>query len=37
MRIAIIGPQEFGKVLEALLARGDTVARVFCAPKKVAA
>jgi methionyl-tRNA formyltransferase len=35
MKIAIIGQQEFGKaVLEAFLARGDTVAGVFCAPEK---
>ena len=35
MKIAIIGQQDFGKaVLEALLARGDTVAAVFCAPEK---
>ncbi|HXV24077.1 MAG TPA: methionyl-tRNA formyltransferase [Alphaproteobacteria bacterium] len=35
MRIAIIGQQEFGKaVLEAFLARGDTVAGVFVAPEK---
>lgn len=35
MRIAIIGQQDFGKaVLEAFLARGDTVAAVFCAPEK---
>ncbi len=35
MRIAIIGQQDFGKaVLEAMLARGDTVAGVFCAPEK---
>ena len=33
MRVAIIGQQAFGKaVLEAFLARGDTVAAVFCAP-----
>jgi methionyl-tRNA formyltransferase len=33
MRVAIIGQQEFGKaVLEAFVARGDTVAGVFCAP-----
>lgn len=33
MRIAIIGQQDFGKAtLEAFLARGDTVAAVFCAP-----
>lgn len=38
MRIAIIGQQDFGKaVLEAFLARGDTVAGVFCAPEKVGA
>ena len=35
MRVAIIGQQDFGKaVLEAFLARGDTVAGVFCAPEK---
>jgi methionyl-tRNA formyltransferase len=35
MRVAIIGQQEFGKaVLEAFIARGDTVAGVFCAPEK---
>ena len=35
MRIAIIGQQDFGKVvLEAFLSRGDTVAGVFCAPEK---
>ena len=35
MRIAIIGQQDFGKaVLEAMTARGDTVAGVFCAPEK---
>ncbi|MBL0428463.1 methionyl-tRNA formyltransferase [Ramlibacter alkalitolerans] len=34
-RIAFIGQQEFGKaVLEAFLARGDTIAGVFCAPDK---
>ena len=34
MRIAIIGQQAFGKAaLEAFLARGDTVAAVFCAPE----
>jgi methionyl-tRNA formyltransferase len=34
MRVAIIGQQEFGKAaLEAFLARGDTVAAVFCAPE----
>lgn len=33
MRVAIIGQQAFGKAtLEAFLARGDTVAAVFCAP-----
>lgn len=38
MRIAIIGQQAFGKsVLEAFLARGDTVAGVFCAPEKAGA
>lgn len=35
MRLALIGQQAFGKsVLEAFLARGDTVAAVFCAPEK---
>ncbi|HVP34265.1 MAG TPA: methionyl-tRNA formyltransferase [Steroidobacteraceae bacterium] len=35
MRLAIIGQQAFGKsVLEAFLARGTTVAAVFCAPDK---
>src|SRR5215510_13039417 len=35
MKIAIVGQQEFGKaVLEAFLARGDTVAGVFVAPEK---
>jgi len=35
MKIAIIGQQDFGKtVLEAFLARQDTVAGVFCAPEK---
>jgi methionyl-tRNA formyltransferase len=35
MKIAIIGQQDFGKaVLEAFLARGDSVAAVFCAPEK---
>lgn len=35
MRVAIIGQQDFGKaVLERLLARGDEVAAVFCAPEK---
>jgi methionyl-tRNA formyltransferase len=35
MRIAIIGQQDFGKAaLEAFIARGDTVAGVFCAPEK---
>jgi len=34
MRIALIGQQDFGRaVLEAFLARGDTVAAVFCAPE----
>ena len=38
MKIAIIGQQDFGKaVLEAFLARGDTVAGVFCAPEKAGA
>lgn len=35
MRVALIGQQDFGKaVFEAFLARGDTVAGVFCAPEK---
>jgi len=35
MRIAIVGQQAFGKsVLEAFIARGTTVAGVFCAPEK---
>jgi len=35
VRVAIIGQQDFGKsVLEAMLARGDSVAGVFCAPEK---
>jgi methionyl-tRNA formyltransferase len=35
MRLAIIGQQAFGKsVLEAFIARGSTVAGVFCAPEK---
>lgn len=35
MRVAIIGQQDFGKAaLEAFIARGDTVAAVFCAPEK---
>ena len=35
MKITIIGQQDFGKaVLEAFLARGDTVAGVFVAPEK---
>ena len=34
MRLAIVGQQAFGKsVLEAFLARGTTVAGVFCAPE----
>jgi methionyl-tRNA formyltransferase len=34
-RIAFIGQQDFGKaVLEAFLARGDTIAGVFCVPDK---
>jgi methionyl-tRNA formyltransferase len=34
-RIAIIGQRDFGKaVLDAFVARGDTVAGVFCAPEK---
>jgi methionyl-tRNA formyltransferase len=35
IRIALMGQQDFGKAtLEAFLARGDTVAGVFCAPEK---
>src|SRR5271156_4513923 len=35
MRIAIVGQRDFGKaVLEAFLARRNTVAGVFCAPEK---
>lgn len=35
MRAVLIGQQDFGKaVLEALLARGDEVAGVFCAPEQ---
>ena len=35
MKVAIIGQQDFGKaVLEALLARGDRISAVFCAPEK---
>jgi methionyl-tRNA formyltransferase len=35
MRIAIVGQQKFGKsVLDAFIARGDTVAAVFCSPEK---
>ncbi|MBI2771187.1 MAG: methionyl-tRNA formyltransferase [Burkholderiales bacterium] len=35
MRIAFIGHNDFGRAtLEAFLARGDTVAGVFCAPEK---
>src|SRR5579863_6428653 len=38
MRLAIVGQQAFGKsVLEAFVARGDTVAGVFCAPDKAGA
>jgi methionyl-tRNA formyltransferase len=38
VRIVIIGQQDFGKaVLEAMLARGDTVAGVFCAPEQAGA
>lgn len=34
MRIAVIGQQDFGKAaMEAFIARGDTVAAVFCAPE----
>src|SRR5438445_13595551 len=35
MRVVIVGQQAFGKsVLEAFVARGDTVASVFAAPEK---
>ena len=35
MRVALIGQQAFGKAtLDAFLARGDTVAAVFCAPEQ---
>ena len=35
MRIVIVGQQAFGKsVLEAFIARGDTIAGVFAAPEK---
>jgi methionyl-tRNA formyltransferase len=35
MRIAMVGQSDFGKAaLDAFLARGDTVAGVFCAPEK---
>jgi methionyl-tRNA formyltransferase len=35
MKVAIIGQQDFGKaVLEKLIARGDEIAAVFCAPEK---
>jgi methionyl-tRNA formyltransferase len=35
VRIAIIGQQDFGKaVLEAMAARGDSIAGVFCAPEQ---
>ena len=35
MKVAIIGQQDFGKaVLEKLLARGDDITAVFCAPEK---
>jgi methionyl-tRNA formyltransferase len=35
MKIAFIGHNEFGKAaLEAFIARGDTIAGVFCAPEK---
>jgi methionyl-tRNA formyltransferase len=38
MRIAIVGQSDFGKaVLDAFLARRDTVAGVFCAPEKAGA
>jgi methionyl-tRNA formyltransferase len=38
VRVAIIGQHQFGKsVLEAFIARGDTVAGVFCAPDKAGA
>ncbi len=36
MRIIVMGQQAFGKaVLEAMLARGDQVVAVHCAPDKV--
>ena len=35
MRVVIVGQQDFGKAtLDAFLARGDTIAAVFCAPEK---
>src|SRR5205085_11686412 len=35
MRVVIVGQQAFGKsVLEAFIARGDTIAGVFAAPEK---
>ena len=35
MKVAIVGQQDFGKaVLEKLIARGDEIAAVFCAPEK---
>ena len=35
MKAAIVGQQDFGKaVLEAMLARGDEITAVFCAPEK---
>ena len=35
MRVVIVGQQAFGKsVLEAFVARGDTIAGVFAAPEK---
>jgi len=38
MRVAIVGQQAFGQsALEAFLARGTTVAGVFCAPEKAGA
>ncbi len=38
MKLALIGQQDFGKaVFEAFLARGDSIAGVFCAPEKAGA
>jgi methionyl-tRNA formyltransferase len=35
MKIVIVGQQDFGKaVLDAFVARGDSIAAVFCAPEK---